>query len=555
MRSIFSANLKTHNVDLPEDRRMRLRIGVNLGDVIVEGDNLLGDGVNIAARVEALTEPGGISLARSVFDQVKKQLNLGYEYLGEHEVKNIAEPVQVYRVLTGPESAGKVIGEIKHGAQSWRRMALAAAVIVLIGVAGAVTWLRPWEPTFEPASVENMAFPLPDKPSIAVLPFDNLSGDPNQDYFSDGVTETLIAGLSQVPNIFVIARNSTFTYKGTPVKVQEVAEGLGVRYVLEGSVQKSGEKVRITAQLVDALSGRHLWAEQYDRPAGDIFALQDDVARNVAIAMQVELTEGEQARIWHGQTDNAEAYEFFLRGRQLESRFTKEDNAQAGQMYEKAVELDPNFAAAWIALAYTHHYAGRFGWSDDRTQSFELREQIARKALAIDDASPNAHELLGTIAMFDGQHDQAVTHCEQALDLNPDADTSAGCASKLNYSGQPEQALTSIKKAMRQSPYYPAWYLFVLGNAHRLLRQYDEAISTLEAWRDRLPNSPHPYTMLAYTYAEMGRLEDARAAAKALLERNPDFTLEQQAKQTPYKDVRELERTIEGLRKAGVPEE
>ena len=223
-------------------------------------------------------------------------------------------------------------------------------------------------------------------------------------------------------------------------------------------------------------------------------------------------------------------------------------------MYEKAVELDPGFAAAWIALAYTHHYDGRFGWGSDRTRSFELREQIARNALAIDDASPNAHELVATIALFDGQHDQAVAHCEQALGLNPDADTAAGCASKLNYSGQPEQALRAIKKAMRQSPYYPAWYLFVLGNTHRLLRQYDEAVPALEAWRDRLPNSPNPYVMLAYTYAEMGRLEDARAAAKALLERNPDFTLEQQAKQTPYKDVRELERTIEGLRKAGVPE-
>ena len=279
------------------------------------------------------------------------------------------------------------------------------------------------------------------------------------------------------------------------------------------------------------------------------------LARNLAIALQVQLTEGEQARIWRGQTDSAEAYEYFLRGRQFENRFTKTDNGQARRMYEKAVELDPNFAAAWIALAFTHHYDGRFGWSDNRARSFTLREEFARKTLAIDDTLPNVYELLASIAIFKGQHDRAIAHCEKALDLNPDADTTAGCAAKLNYSGRPEQALQLIKSAMRLSPYYPAWYLFVLGNAHRLLRQYDEAVPALEAWRDRLPNSAHPYTMLAYTYAEMGRLEDARAAAKKLLERNPKFSLEQQAKQTPYKDAKELERTIEGLRKAGVPDE
>ena len=236
--------LEAHNVDLAEDRRMRLRIGVNLGDVIVEGDNLLGDGVNIAARLETLADPGGISLARSVFDQVKKQLDLGYEYLGEHEVKNIAEPVQVYRVLTEPEAAGKIIGETKRATQSWKRMALAAVVFVLIGVAGAVTWLRPWEPTIEPASVERMAFPLPDKPSIAVLPFTNMSRDPKQDYFAEGLTRDLITDLSKVSGLFVIARNSTANYTDSSVNIGQVAEELGVRYILEGSVRHEGDEVR-----------------------------------------------------------------------------------------------------------------------------------------------------------------------------------------------------------------------------------------------------------------------------------------------------------------------
>ena len=268
--------LEARNVDLAEDRRMRLRIGINLGDVIVEGDNLLGDGVNIAARLEALAEPGGISVARSVFDQVKKQLDLGYEYLGGHEVKNIAEPVQVYRVLTEPEAAGKVIGETKRATQSWKRMALAAAVVVLIGVAGAVTWLRPWEPAVEPASLELMAFPLPGKPSIAVLPFTNLSDDPSQEYFADGMAEDLITDLSKISGLFVIARNSSFSYKAQQVKVRQVAEELGVRYVLEGSVRRAGDQVRINAQLIDTTTGGHVWAERFDRDLGDIFKLQNE---------------------------------------------------------------------------------------------------------------------------------------------------------------------------------------------------------------------------------------------------------------------------------------
>ena len=310
--------LEAHNVDLAEDRCMRLRIGVNLGDVIVEGDNLLGDGVNIAARLETLAEPGGISLARSVFDQVKKQLDLGYEYLGEHEVKNIAEPVPVYRVLTEPEAAGKVIGKAKRATQSWKRLVLAAVVFVLIGVAGAVMWLRPWAPTIEPASVERMAFPLPDKPSIAVLPFTNLSDDPSQEYFADGMTEDLITDLSKISGLFVIARNSSFSYKGQQVKVRQVAEDLGVRYVLEGSVRRAGDQVRINAQLVDATTGGHLWADRFDRDLGDIFKLQDEVIGNIVSALAVELTDKEKA------------------GRK---RFTAV--AKAKELFEKAIEIDP----------------------------------------------------------------------------------------------------------------------------------------------------------------------------------------------------------------------
>ncbi|MBW2671488.1 MAG: adenylate/guanylate cyclase domain-containing protein, partial [Deltaproteobacteria bacterium] len=265
--------LKARNAELPENRRMEFRIGINLGDVIHEKERIYGDGVNVAARVESLADAGGICVSRSAYDQVKKKLSLGYEYLGEHSVKNIDEPVRVYRVLLEPEAAGKVIGEKRVEPKRGQRIAFGVVIALLLVAGGLLIW-RSASPPIEVASVEKMAFPLPDNPSIAVLPFDNLSDDPKQEYFSDGLTEQIITNLSKLPSLFVIARNSTFTYKGKPVKVQKVAEDLGVKYVLEGSVQRSEDRVRITAQLIDALTGHHLWAERYDRKFGDIFALQ-----------------------------------------------------------------------------------------------------------------------------------------------------------------------------------------------------------------------------------------------------------------------------------------
>ena len=285
--------LKSRNAELPEDRKVEFRIGINLGDVIDESEDLHGDGVNIAARVEALAENGGICITRPAYDQVKNKLPLGYEYLGEHSVKNIAEPVRVYRILMKPEDAGKVIGEKKVPPKQRWKLALAAMVLVLVGIISITLWnnyFRP--PSVEVASVEKMAFPLPDKPSVAVLPFENLSADPEQEYFSDGITEEIITALSRIPRLFVIARNSTFTYKGKLVRIKQVAEELGVRYVLEGSIRKAGDRVRITAQLIDALNGQYLWTERYDRHLNDIFAVQDEITKNIITAMQVKLTEG-----------------------------------------------------------------------------------------------------------------------------------------------------------------------------------------------------------------------------------------------------------------------
>ncbi|MHA2207259.1 MAG: adenylate/guanylate cyclase domain-containing protein, partial [Candidatus Thorarchaeota archaeon] len=304
--------LSSKNDTLPENRRMYFRIGINLGDVVEEGERIYGDGVNVAARVESLAEGGGISISGTAYDQLGKKLPLGYEYLGEQSVKNIEKPVRVYRVLTEAEAAGKVIGEVRPKTKQLRWAAIGGVVVLIIVAASLAIWNFYLRPPFEPASVERMAFPLPNRPSIAVLPFKNISGESKQEFLADGITESLIAAISRVSGLFVIASNSVFTYKGKPVKIQTVSEELGVRYVLEGTVQRIGNRLRVNAQLIDAITGRHLWSEKYDREMKDLFSVQDDISKEVLTSLQVKLVEGEQARVWARGTNNLDAYIKFL---------------------------------------------------------------------------------------------------------------------------------------------------------------------------------------------------------------------------------------------------
>jgi len=324
--------LESRNTQLPENRRMEFRIGVNLGDVIQDGERIYGDGVNIAARIEGLAEPGGICISGSAYDQIENKLALGYEYMGKNEVKNIAKPVRVYKVPMefGAAEAG-VRRERKTGPKPWKRVALVAGIILFLAATAYAVWnfyLHPSTPPMEVASEERMMFPLPKKPSIAVLPFDNMSGDPDQEYLADGISENIISALSYIPEMFVIARNSTFTYKGKPVKVQQVSEELGVRYVLEGSIQRSGGRIRVTAQLIDATTGQHLWAKRYDRDLKDLFSLQDEITLKILTALQVKLTEGEQARLW-STTENLEAWGNVIKGSNLFEQYTRQGNGRA----------------------------------------------------------------------------------------------------------------------------------------------------------------------------------------------------------------------------------
>jgi TolB-like protein/class 3 adenylate cyclase/Flp pilus assembly protein TadD len=509
--------LEAHNVDLAEDRRMRLRIGVNLGDVMVEGDNLLGDGVNIAARLETLAVPGGISLARSVFDQVKKQIDLGYEYLGEHEVKNIAEPVQAYRVLTEPEAAGKVTGETKQTTQSWKRVAVAVAVVVvaLIGVAGAVTWLRPWEPTIEPASVERMAFPLPDKPSIAVLPFLNMSDDPSQEYFADGMTEDLITDLSKVASLFVIARNSSFIYKGKAVEIRKVAEDLGVRYVLEGSVRRSGDEVRVNAQLIDATTGGHLWADRYDGSVTDIFEIQDLFVREIVAALALNLSDSEQQEFASGKTSNVQAREAFQKGWEHYLRYTAEDNAKAAEHLKQAAELDSDYGRAYAALGLVYVRGCQWRWHEElgTSQGGAFNTAMAYLAKSESNSSSLTKVAMSQISLYDNEHDTAFTEAARAIALDPnDPEAQVAMGLAMITTGRPEAGLEFVETALRLSPSHPNHYVLAHALAYFAMNDLEQAATALAVALESDPDAVDLAPLLAASYAHLGRREDARAA-------------------------------------------
>jgi len=504
-------DLHGKNVELPPERRMEFRIGINVGDVVVEGERLYGDGVNIAARLESLAEPGGICISGTVYDQIKNKLSLEYDSLGEQAVKNIAEPVRVYRVQIKPR-----------------------AVV----------------PTTSLEQGSTLA--LPEKPSLAVLPFTNMSGDPEQEYFSDGMTEDLITDLSKLSGLFIIARNSVFIYKGKAVEVGEVSRKLGVRYVVEGSVRKAGNRVRINVQLVDATTGGHLWAERYDRELQDIFALQDEVTQKIVFALKVMLTPEEQVRFRQAPTTNLDAYDSFLRGQAYCWRLTREANVQARQLFERTIELDPQYAGAYAALSWAHLQEWILQWSQD-PQTLAQAFALAQQAAALDDFLPLAHSILGIAYLFQKQHEQAIAEGERAITLDPNyADGYAWLGVIFNFAGRPEEAIGLVEKALRLNPRDPFFYLFNLGHAYRLTYRYEGAITAFKRVLIRNPNFLAAHAQLLAVYSESGQEAEARAEAAEVLRLNPNLSLEVLGQRFPFKDQAELERLLAALRKGGL---
>jgi adenylate cyclase len=500
--------LAARNVELPYERKMEFRIGINVGDVVAEEERIYGDGVNIAARVEGLADAGGICISGRVYDQVENKLDYEYEYMGEQKVKNISKPVRLYRMRAKSNDDVLDIGK---------------------------------------------KLPLPDKPSIAVLPFDNMSGDSDQEFFSDGLTEQIITGISKIPSLFVIARNSTFTYKGKAVKVQQVAQELGVRYILEGSVQKSGDRVRINAQLIDAITGNHLWAESYDRVLEDIFAIQDDITLKLMETLQVKLIPGGYLHHYEGRTENINAYIKTLQGSEYFLRMTAGDTIQARKCFEEAIAMDQNYSLCYAMLAYTHLFDFFQSWSQSPLESFEQAEQTAVKALSLDDSLDLPLIVLSQIYIFKRQYDKAIEYGEQSVALNPNNSLSyAFLAMVLYFSGRFEEAISLLDKAFRLNPVAPFYYYHFLGCPYLMLGKYLEAIKAYRKACDLNPNFINPHVCLAACYIAIGNEAEARKTAAEVLKIDPKFSLDKFAIACPDKDPSNTEKLLNLLRKSGL---
>jgi adenylate cyclase len=516
---------RAHNRDKEKTDQIHIRIGIHSGDIVVQPDgDVFGDGVNIASRLQTLAEPDTICISQKVYEEVAKKVSLGTVLaLGRPKLKNIAERFQVYALLS---QAPKGLRQTLHvqRLKLSRRVGTAhriwvAAIVGLI--VGAIVVLR--SPSFLPLSTQDSALrtqaqlALPDKPSIVVLPFDNMSEDPKQDYFSNGITEVLTSDLSRISSLFVIARNTAFTYKGKAANVQEIGKELGVRYVLEGSVQRAGEQVRIVAQLVDTTTDAHVWSERYDRPLKDIFALQDEIVHKIVTTLKLQLSLQEQGHIVRKTTDNLEAYDAFLRGQEYFYRYTKEAVAQARQMYEKAIVLDPQYAQAYAGLSSIY----RMEW-DLRSdpQTLERAFELAQQAVALDDSLPAAHADLGLVYARKQQSDQAIAEIERAIALDPNRADSYGMqAETLLIAGRPEEALRAVERAMRLNPRYPPIYLFTLGWAYLSIGRYAEATVTLKEGISRNPNLSNAHFLLASSYLGQWAFQlspDAQTLAQAL---------------------------------------
>ena len=544
-------DLKVRNQDLPDNRKVQFRVGVNLGEVIADRGEIYGDGVNVAARLESLAEPGSICISGTVYDAIGSKLPLDYEFLGEQTVKNIDKPVRAYAARLNPGATLPVpTVRAKSRRSPVRLVAGAAVAIALLISIGMIAWFAPWGPTTERLAREGAALPLPDKPSIAVLPFVNLSADPQQEYFSDGITNDIITDLSKFSSLFVIASNFVFAYKGKPVKIQNVGRDLGVRYVLEGSVQKVADKVRVNAQLIDATTGRHMWAERYERSLHDLFTVQDDIVQSIVGALAVKVAEVERERVMRKDTDSLEAYDYVLRGRAYLSRITRSDNLEARKMFKRAIELDPNYAAAYVGLGWTYRVAVGHGWTEFLNEALQKAQDLAEQALRLQD-SADAHDLLGSIYLVRGRYELASQELEHAIALNPnDSDSLAGLGSVMLYTGKTNEAVQAIETALRFNPAINTDFLYELGIAYYLQTQYGKAIEILERGKAKNPNYAFIHAVLAAAYAQVGRPADVTREAEMVRRLDPFFEVASFG--TKFRNHQDRERIAEGLRKAGL---
>jgi TolB-like protein/class 3 adenylate cyclase len=553
----FQRSQATHRAALSDEIATTIRIGISLGEVVFADGTVTGAGVVLAQRVEQLAEPDGVCITGAIHEAVPERMPFDQESLGEQAVKGFDEPVRVYavRMRDGAELPEPTAIPVRRKIQTARWITAIAAVILVAG-GGLLAWWQLWQPREEPASVERMAFPLPDRPSIAVLPFDNLSGDPQRHRLVDGITEDIITSLSRFREFFVIARNSTFVYKDKPTDVRQIARELGVQYVLEGSLQIEGDRVRITAQLIDAINGNHVWAERYDRQLEDVFAIQDEVTDAIVGSLggqhgAVARSRRETAR--REPADRLQAYETYALGVELKHHRTEADNRKARELFEKAIELDPNFTRAYIGLAQIHGDTIDFGWAQSRQVALQHMVTAARKALSLDPYESQAHYRIGLYYLYQNDFQQALVQHEQAIELNPnDADVLAAVAWDLTKLGQPERSVEVIKRAIRLNPHGPDWYGGPMREAYFHNRQFEETIAVT---KKRIhPDPLWDPLYRAMSYAQLGREKDVAPEVKQLFVADPDYSAEKWLNDMgSYARDTELNLFLESNRKAGLP--
>jgi adenylate cyclase len=552
--------LQARNSELLETRKMQFRIGVNLGDVIEEESRIYGDGVNIAARLESLAEPGGICVSKTAFDHIESKLPLGYEFLGEQIVKNIAKPVGAYRIILEPRVTKKRGTGLKAQGMG-RRLAFYGLLGVVVLSAAAALWQfaqSPTQPPIEKIDLRKVAFPPPDKPSIAVLPFQNMTGDPQQDYFSDGMSEQLITGLSQSPDIYVTARTSSFAYKGKSMTAQQIADQLGVRFLLEGSVQRDADRVRINVQVIDGRDGNHIWAQRYDRKFEDLFALQDQITMDVMETLNVKFIAGVSGTslstsLKYYRPSNLKAYESYLKGLNHFFRRTPQDSITARQLFEESVNLDPDFAAAYTSLGFAYLDEVWFRITKSPEKSIEQAEQAAQNIIALAPDQPPPYNLLSSISLCKKDFDNAILYGEKAVESSPNDNSGyfiLGVA--LRSAGRYEDANVNLETALRLVPLRPLTYVNNLAWSCLGNKQYDKAILLWTEALERAPDNPFTFQGLTAAYELSGNKEKARWAAENVMRVTPKFSVAIEEKMLPLKDEAFRKRLFDAYRSAGL---
>ncbi len=552
--------LNRENGNRPADRRMDFRIGINLGDVLHKDDRIYGDGVNIAARIESLADPGGICISRGVYEQVEGRVDLGFVDLGPHTIKNIRNPVTIYKVVMEPNGGAGVV--VPSGGETPTRKRLKGTLLAGIAaaalaafVAGAGVWYHRSGTDFEPASLERMAYPLPDKPSITVLPFENYSDDGKLDFFASGLTEELTASLSKAPGLFVISRASAATYRGKSHDVKQVAEELGVQYVLKGSVQKTDNQLRITVQLLDAVNGRHLWANRFDRQARDIFALQDEIVKDVIVELQVELTQGAAARVASRGTDSLDAWLLRIEAYGEFIKFTREGMIRARELYEAAHRADPAWSRPIASLATIDWYEAKQGWSASGEASIRSGMELARRAIEMDPESPLGYQTLGNLYALTGQGARAIELRRKAAELAPnDLVAVAGLATRLKDFGGEKEAVHLFEQAMRLSPKHPWWVPAAYGVSLHLVGRREDAVQSFKRALALKPNHVLPLAFLTAVYADLDQMDNARATAKAVMKLDSAFSASRFMRSHTLHDPARDRSFIDLMVRAGLPE-